>query len=324
MNRADTDFEAISEPAWTPTGRADTWMRASVTVTVAGLAGIAGAISYSHMRNLAAVHGETGWQAHAFPLSVDGIEIVASLVLLADRRAGRSSGWLPWAALAAGTTASLAANVAAAGSDLIGRVVAGWPAFALLVAIKLLSGLFQRRPDNDRPARPLRHGPVPADGDGPLAHADRVLRSGINRVGNGHGEAAMTAVNGTRAAPVPTANSGLIKRPGTAATAATAPQTDPGDAAGTITFAVRGTGTNVTAAMGDESDIAALLPAARAARDRLVGRGDSLTRDTLAAELRRNGHPVRNARLSPLLSALKKESEDATSSGDGTPKSASA
>ncbi len=140
MNRSGTDFEAVSKPAWTPAGRADTWMRATVTVTVAGLAGIAGAISHSHMRNLAAAHGETGWQAHAFPLSVDGIEIVASLVLLADRRAGRSSGWLPWAALAAGTTASPAANVAAAGTDLIGRVVAGWPAFALLVAIKLLSG----------------------------------------------------------------------------------------------------------------------------------------------------------------------------------------
>jgi hypothetical protein len=64
-------------------------------VTVAGLAGIAGAISYSHMQELAATHGETGWQAHAFPLSVDGIEMVASLVLVADRRSGRRSGWLP-------------------------------------------------------------------------------------------------------------------------------------------------------------------------------------------------------------------------------------
>jgi hypothetical protein len=55
--------------------------------TVVGLAGIAGAISYSHMRELAQEHGQAGWHAHAFPLSVDGIEIVASLVLLADRRA---------------------------------------------------------------------------------------------------------------------------------------------------------------------------------------------------------------------------------------------
>jgi hypothetical protein len=38
------------------------------------------------MPTLALAHGETGWQAHALPLSVDGIEIMASLVLLADRR----------------------------------------------------------------------------------------------------------------------------------------------------------------------------------------------------------------------------------------------
>jgi hypothetical protein len=90
-------------------------------VTAAGLVGIAGAISYSHMRELAVAHGEAWWQGHAFRLSVDGIEIVASLVLLADRRSGHRSGWLPWAALAAGTMASLAANVAAAGADLEGR-----------------------------------------------------------------------------------------------------------------------------------------------------------------------------------------------------------
>jgi hypothetical protein len=65
----------------------------AATVTVAGLAGIAGAISYSQMRQLAQAHGQVGWQAHAFPLSVDGVEIVASLVLLTDRRAKRRSGW---------------------------------------------------------------------------------------------------------------------------------------------------------------------------------------------------------------------------------------
>lgn len=61
------------------------------TVTVAGLAGIAGAISYSHMRNLAAAHGKPDGRRTP-SLSVDGIEIVASLVLLADRRARRPSG----------------------------------------------------------------------------------------------------------------------------------------------------------------------------------------------------------------------------------------
>jgi uncharacterized protein DUF2637 len=113
--------------------------------TVVGLAGVAGAISYSHMAELARIHGEVGWRSHAFPVSVDGIEVVASLVLLAHRRAGTRAGWLPWAALVAGTAASVAANVAVGASDPVGRLVAGWPAVALLVAIKLLAGLLDAR-----------------------------------------------------------------------------------------------------------------------------------------------------------------------------------
>lgn len=148
--------------------RVDTAIRAAAGATVVGLAGIAGAISYSHMAELAHAHGETGWRAHMFPLSVDGIEIVASLVLLADKRASLRSGWLPWAALTAGTAASLAANVAVGGSDWIGRVVAGWPAFTLLVAVKLLFGLLEH-PTSGR-TTPAFAGPVPATGgDGPHA-----------------------------------------------------------------------------------------------------------------------------------------------------------
>jgi hypothetical protein len=63
---------------------------------VVGLAGVAGAISYSHIAELARVHGEVGWRSHAFPVSVDGIEVVASL-LLAHRRAGtRGGSWRYW------------------------------------------------------------------------------------------------------------------------------------------------------------------------------------------------------------------------------------
>src|SRR5258706_3256572 len=136
--------------------------------TVVGLAGVAGAISYSHMAELARIHGEVGWRSHAFPVSVDGIEVVASLVLLAHRRAGTRAGWLPWAALVAGTAASVAANVAVGASDPVGRLVAGWPAVALLVAIKLLAGLLdagaERVAESDGQQDslgPVRRSPVP-------------------------------------------------------------------------------------------------------------------------------------------------------------------
>jgi hypothetical protein len=39
------------------------------------------AISYSHMLELTVRHGESGWRAHAFPLSVDGIELAASMLV---------------------------------------------------------------------------------------------------------------------------------------------------------------------------------------------------------------------------------------------------
>jgi hypothetical protein len=150
----------MSQPAPGPQ-RADQWIGRTATATVAGLAGIAGAISYSHMRALAAAHGDAGWHAHAFPLSVDGVEIVASLVLLADRRAGRRSGWLPWAALTVGTAASLAANVATADAGIVSRVIAGWPAVALLIAVKLLSGILGHRDPAQATAVP---DSLPTDG----------------------------------------------------------------------------------------------------------------------------------------------------------------
>jgi len=58
-------------------GAAERWVSRAVATTVAALSGIAGALSYSHMRQLAEEHGQAGWHAHAFSLSVDGIEIVA-------------------------------------------------------------------------------------------------------------------------------------------------------------------------------------------------------------------------------------------------------
>ena len=159
--------------------RADKWISRAAGATVAGLAGIAGAISYSHMRQLAAAHGDAGWHAHAFPLSVDGVEIVASLVLLADRRVGRRSGWLPWTALTIGTLASLAANIATADTGIISRVIAGWPAAALLIAVKLLSGILEHRPTWTAPA-------VASPGTG-----------NVDGTGNGNG-AARTRLAGSR------------------------------------------------------------------------------------------------------------------------------
>jgi hypothetical protein len=250
----------------------DRWISRAAAATVAALAGIAGAISYSHMRQLAQGHGQAGWHAHTFPLSVDGIEIVASLVLLADRRAGRRSGWLPWTALATGTAGSLAANIATAEPSMISRVIAGWPALALLIAVKLLSGILGHQAASHSVAlSPLRD----SDRDDDAVSRPTVpFASGRRDRDEGSGAAA---------------NQSCL--PCVQATHGTDPSPD--KALGTIS--------------GLDPGIADLLPAARAARDELHRDDQRLTRDGLAARLRQNGHPVRNSRLTPLLHALRSD-----------------
>jgi hypothetical protein len=55
------------------------------------------------------------------------------------------------------------------------------------------------------------------------------------------------------------------------------------------------------------NDLVPLLPAARAARDQLLHEGRPVSRDTLATELRRNGHPIRTSRVSELLHAVRRD-----------------
>jgi hypothetical protein len=74
-----------------------------------------------------------------------------------------AGGALPWALLLAGSIASLAANVAVAEPDLIGRVIAAWPSFALTASYELLTRQVRRSaPAGD--SRTLREV---GDGRGP-------------------------------------------------------------------------------------------------------------------------------------------------------------
>lgn len=160
------------------TNQTDKLTRVATGLAVAALAGVAGAISYSHMARLAALHDQLGWKATTFPISVDGVEAVASLYVLGQRRAGRPAGWLPWTALLVGTAASLAANVAVGGHDPVGRVLAGWPAVSLLVSIKLLSSMFDHT-DSSGTVRD-DHQTIPAEAEPsppPAASGTRTVES---------------------------------------------------------------------------------------------------------------------------------------------------
>lgn len=153
-------------------GPAPRWVRVLAAVAVIVVAAVAAVASYAHMRTLGQRAGEA-WRADLLPLSVDGLLVAASLVLMVRRRAGLAAGWLPWAGLGLGVAASLAANVAAASPTALGRVVAAWPPLAFAVSFELLvmvlrdsaarpavrppvgrPGPYPSRPDADRPGRP--------------------------------------------------------------------------------------------------------------------------------------------------------------------------
>lgn len=286
--------------------RTDKLLLILTALFVSCLAIVAGAISFAHMRELALDHNQPGWKSLAFPISVDGLEIVASLYLVAQRRAGRSTGWTPWVALIVGTAASLAANVAVGGADLIGKALAGWPAVSMLVSIKLLFSMIDHTRVDQRAVR---------DDQGTSGVVPDVPGT-VQQIG--------------RDEPAP---SGTVpgERTTDRAPSATGPADPPADAiadtpddAGRFNPGRTGEPGHPAAPL-DIRTVAHLIPAARAARATLANDGRSLSRDALANAMRDDGHGVSNERASLLLKILKAEKgvtsirPDATSALDAKP-----
>jgi hypothetical protein len=101
---------------------------------------LTGSLSFSHIHDLAAVHGQTGWKAWLYPLSVDLLTVAAYRKLMAARHAPESSAVLAWCAFLLGLFASLAANVVSAWQNpdrLIAVALGVWPAVAFLVCTLL-------------------------------------------------------------------------------------------------------------------------------------------------------------------------------------------
>lgn len=127
------------------------WIKRTCVVAVAAVAAVAAVVSFDHMRALASDAGE-GWKAWILPISVDGMLVSASLVMLTRKRAGQPVGALAWIGLVLGLLVSLAANVAAAEPTLIGRLVAAWPPVALGLSYELLLTLVRETATVHEPA----------------------------------------------------------------------------------------------------------------------------------------------------------------------------
>jgi hypothetical protein len=110
------------------------------------------------MQTVALGVGEHVTTAYVLPLSVDGLIVVSSIAMVDDRAAGRTPRRSAKIAFAVGIIASVAANVTAADPTWLARVVAGWPAVALLLTVEVLS--------RSGRGRTQRAAPVSFDGRG--------------------------------------------------------------------------------------------------------------------------------------------------------------
>lgn len=145
------------------------------------VAGVAAYASYVHQREFALQGGADVVSAALWPLSVDGLLLLATVGLLKPSRlrTRRATGAI-WSAFFLGIAVSLAANIAAA-PDLAWKavLVAGWPPVALLLSVELLvhrgvDGVIARTGHilgEDDPAGSER----PHEGDDPLLARARTL-----------------------------------------------------------------------------------------------------------------------------------------------------
>lgn len=123
----------------------DRLIRLSTAAVVTAVASFAAVVSYSHIYDLGRAHGQAGTAARLLPLSVDGLILAASLVMLHEARNRRPAPPLARGMLALGVAATVAANVAyGARSGTLGAVISAWPAVAFIGAAEMALGMVRR------------------------------------------------------------------------------------------------------------------------------------------------------------------------------------
>ncbi len=116
----------------------DRVIRLATAAVVCAVAAFAAVVSYSHIYGLGRAHGQDGTAARLLPLSVDGLILAASLVLLHEARNGRDAPGLARFMLWLGIAATVGANIAyGAGYGLLGALISAWPAVAFIGSVEI-------------------------------------------------------------------------------------------------------------------------------------------------------------------------------------------
>jgi hypothetical protein len=171
----------------------DRVIRFATAAVVCAVAAFAAVVSYSHIYGLGRAHGQDGTAARLLPLSVDGLILAASLVLLHEARNDRDAPGLARLMLWLGIGATVGANIAfGARYGLLGALISAWPAVAFIGSVEIAMQQVRRA----RAPRAATSGPtVPGDVDqavrvayaasvaagAPLSQRAMAERSGLSR-----------------------------------------------------------------------------------------------------------------------------------------------
>ena len=171
-------------------------LAAADAAPVTVLAVIAGAGSFTHIRDTAAQHGQGGPMAWAVAVCVDLTCVMAARERQRDKQQGIVARRLSWptAVLAGGVLLSLAANLAQAQPTTWGRIVAAVPPAAFLVAVSMIERRAARRPGAAAlgdggavgPSAPGRPSPLPAAEDEAGDGGDEALLAAARRAAAEH------------------------------------------------------------------------------------------------------------------------------------------
>ena len=149
-------------------------IRWSTVAAVAGVAVVAGWVSYEHAYEVVSAHGEGGSVARLYPVTVDGLIYAASMVLLDAARRKVDPPRLAYGLLGVGIAATVAALVLdGVGHGPLSAVIAAWPAAALVGSYEMLMllvrGSVRRvkrsdpRPDQSRTDAPASRASLTAE-----------------------------------------------------------------------------------------------------------------------------------------------------------------
>jgi hypothetical protein len=117
------------------------------------LAAIAGAGSFTHIRDTAAQHGQHGPMSWAIAVCIDLTCVMAARERHRDQHTSRTARRLSWPTLVlgGGVVLSVAANLDQAQPTIWGRITAATPAAAFLVAVSMLERRATRPAPIDAP-----------------------------------------------------------------------------------------------------------------------------------------------------------------------------